>query len=65
MPISLIAVYIVLSAITIPMTRSNVRAISLAKQRRNILLHEIFTKRRAIRALSAERVWIARHRDLV
>ena len=64
-PISLIAVYIVLSAITIPMTRSNVRAISLAKQRRNILLHEIFTKRRAIRALSAERVWIARHRDLV
>ena len=47
------------------MTRNYVREISLAKQRRNILLHEIFTKRRAIRALSAERVWIARHRDLV
>jgi ATP-binding cassette subfamily C protein LapB len=64
-PLSLVAVYIVLSAITIPVTRGYVRAISFAKQRRNILLHEIFTKRRAIRALGAEHVWIARHRDLV
>jgi len=63
-PVSLIAVYIALSAITIPVTRNYVRAISFAKQRRNILLHEIFTKRRAIRSLSAEHVWIARHRDL-
>jgi ATP-binding cassette, subfamily C, bacterial LapB len=64
-PVSLIAVYIALSAITIPISRSYVRAIGFAKQRRNILLHEIFTKRRAIRALSAEDIWIARHRDLV
>lgn len=64
-PISLIGVYIVLSAITVPITRKFARAISFAKQRRNILLREIFTKRRAIRALSAEDVWIARHRDLV
>jgi ATP-binding cassette, subfamily C, bacterial LapB len=64
-PVSLIAVYIALSAITIPISRNYVRAISFAKQRRNILLHEIFTKRRAIRALSAEDIWIARHRDLV
>jgi ABC-type bacteriocin/lantibiotic exporter with double-glycine peptidase domain len=63
-PVSLIAVYIALSAITIPVTRNYVRAISFAKQRRNILLHEIFTKRRAIRSLSAEHIWIARHRDL-
>jgi len=45
--------------------RNYVRAISFAKQRRNILLHEIFTKRRAIRSLSAEHIWIARHRGLV
>ena len=64
-PISLIGVYIGLSAITMPITRNIARAISFAKQRRNILLREIFTKRRAIRALSAEDVWIARHRDLV
>jgi ATP-binding cassette subfamily C protein LapB len=64
-PVSLIGVYVVLSAITIPITRNYVRAISFARQRRNILLHEIFTKRRAIRALSAEDIWIARHRDLV
>src|SRR5450432_2255109 len=63
-PVSLIAVYVVLSAITIPVTRNYVRASSTAKQRRNILLHEIFTKRRAIRSLSAEHIWIARHRDL-
>jgi ATP-binding cassette subfamily C protein LapB len=64
-PLSLIAVYLALSAITVPMVRNHVRAISFAKQRRNILLHEIFAKRRAIRALSAEHVWIARHQDLV
>ena len=64
-PVSLIGVYIALSAITIPIARKYVRAISFAKQRRNILLREIFTKRRAIRALSAEDVWIARHRDLL
>ncbi len=64
-PISLIGVYVGLSAITVPITRKFTRAISFAKQRRNILLREIFTKRRAIRALSAEDVWIARHRDLV
>jgi ATP-binding cassette, subfamily C, bacterial LapB len=64
-PASLIAVYLAISAITVPISRNYVRAISFAKQRRNILLHEIFTKRRAIRAISAEDIWIARHRDLV
>jgi ATP-binding cassette, subfamily C, bacterial LapB len=64
-PISLIGIYIGLSAITVPITRKFSRAIGFAKQRRNILLREIFTKRRAIRALSAEDVWIARHQDLV
>jgi ATP-binding cassette, subfamily C, bacterial LapB len=63
-PVSLILVYAALSAITLPLTRNYVSAISFAKQRRNILLHEIFTKRRAIRSLSAEHIWIARHRDL-
>jgi ATP-binding cassette subfamily C protein LapB len=63
-PIALIVVYAALTAITIPVTRSHARAISFAKQRRNILLHEIFTKRRAIRSLSAEHIWIARHQDL-
>jgi ATP-binding cassette, subfamily C, bacterial LapB len=63
-PVSLIVAYAALSAITIPVTRSYGRAISVAKQRRNILLHEIFTKRRAIRSLSAEHIWIARHQDL-
>jgi len=64
-PVALIAAYALLSVITVPMTRSYVRAISSAKQRRHLLLHEIFSKRRAIRALNAEQVWIARHRELV
>jgi len=63
-PVALIAVYLALSAITIPVTRSYVRKLSHAKQRRSILLHEIFTKRTAIRSLSAEHIWIARHQDL-
>src|SRR3984893_13945883 len=64
-PLSLIVVYAALSAITIPMTRSYVSAIGAAKQRLHLLLHEIVGKRRAIRALGAEHIWIARHRDLV
>jgi ATP-binding cassette subfamily C protein LapB len=64
-PLSLIAVYGVLSAITVPATRSYVRAISATRQRRHLLLLEIVSKRRAIRALNAERIWIARHRELV
>jgi ATP-binding cassette subfamily C protein LapB len=63
-PISLIAVYAALAAVTIPMTRSYVREISSAKQRRHLLLQELFSKRRAIRALSAEEIWIARHQYL-
>ena len=63
-PISLIAVYAVLAAITIPMTRNYVRKISAAKQRRHLLLQEIFSKRRAIRAIGAEEIWIARHQYL-
>jgi ATP-binding cassette, subfamily C, bacterial LapB len=63
-PISLIAIYAVLTAITIPVTRNYVREIGAAKQRRHLLLQELFSKRRAIRALSAEDVWIARHQHL-
>ena len=63
-PISLIAVYAALAAVTIPITRSYVREISSAKQRRHLLLQELFSKRRAIRALSAEEIWIARHQYL-
>jgi ATP-binding cassette, subfamily C, bacterial LapB len=63
-PISLIAVYAALAAITIPVTRNYVREIGAAKQRRHLLLQELFSKRRAIRALSAEDVWITRHQHL-
>jgi ATP-binding cassette, subfamily C, bacterial LapB len=63
-PISLMAVYAALAAVTIPMTRNYVREISSAKQRRHLLLQELFSKRRAIRALSAEEIWIARHQYL-
>jgi ATP-binding cassette subfamily C protein LapB len=64
-PLSLIAIYAALAAVTIPMARSYVRAISVIKQRRHLLLHEIVKKRRAIRSLNAEQIWIARHHDLV
>jgi ABC-type bacteriocin/lantibiotic exporter with double-glycine peptidase domain len=63
-PVSLIAIYAALAAITIPMTRSYAREISSAKQRRHLLLQEIFSKRRAIRAISAEEIWITRHQYL-
>jgi ATP-binding cassette, subfamily C, bacterial LapB len=64
-PLSLVAVYAALAAITITVARSYVRAISVIKQRRHLLLHEIVKKRRTIRALNAEQIWIARHRALV
>jgi ATP-binding cassette, subfamily C, bacterial LapB len=63
-PVSLIAIYAMLAAITLPMTRNHVREISAAKQRRHLLLQELFDKRSAIRALNAEEIWIARHRYL-
>jgi ABC-type bacteriocin/lantibiotic exporter with double-glycine peptidase domain len=63
-PVSLIVLYVALAAITIPMTRNYVREISAVRQRRHLLLQELFSKRNAIRALSAEEIWIARHRYL-
>jgi ATP-binding cassette, subfamily C, bacterial LapB len=64
-PLTLVAVYAALATVTIAVARSYVRAISVIKQRRHLLLHEIVRKRRAIRALNAEQTWIARHRDMV
>ena len=64
-PVTLIAIYAALTTVTIPMTRNYVVAVGGTKQRLDLLLHEIFGKRRAIRALGAEEIWIARHRDLV
>jgi ATP-binding cassette, subfamily C, bacterial LapB len=64
-PLSLVVVYAALAAFTIAVARSYVRAISVIKQRRQLLLHEIVKKRRTIRGLNAEQIWIARHRDLV
>jgi ABC-type bacteriocin/lantibiotic exporter with double-glycine peptidase domain len=46
------------------MTRDYVRQIGAAKQRRQLLLQELFSKRAAIRALSAEEIWISRHQYL-
>jgi ATP-binding cassette subfamily C protein LapB len=63
-PLSLVAVYAALATVTIAVARSYVRAISVIRQRRHLLLHEIVRKRRAIRALNAEQIWIARHRDM-
>jgi ABC-type bacteriocin/lantibiotic exporter with double-glycine peptidase domain len=63
-PISLITIYAALAAITIPVTRNYVREIGVARQRRHLLLQELFSKRSAIRALSAEDVWIARHKHI-
>ena len=40
-------------------------AMGATKQRLQLLLHEIISKRSTIRALGAERIWIARHRDIV
>src|SRR5262249_17731899 len=61
----LIAIYAILLAITIPVMRHQIEKIGKTKQRINFLLLEIFGKSRIIRALRAEEVWIARHRDLV
>jgi ATP-binding cassette subfamily C protein LapB len=63
-PVALIMTYAALAAIMIPVARNYTREIGSAKQRRQLLLQELFSKRRAIRALSAENVWIARHQDL-
>ncbi|MBV9458554.1 MAG: ATP-binding cassette domain-containing protein, partial [Bradyrhizobium sp.] len=63
-PVALILTYAALAAIMIPIARNYAREIGSAKQRRQLLLQELFSKRRAIRALSAENVWIARHQGL-
>ncbi len=63
-PLSLIIVYAGLAAITIPVSRGYMRTVGAMKQRRLLLLHEIIGKRRGIRSLNAEQIWIARHREL-
>lgn len=64
-PISLVGAYCLLAVLAIPVSRGQLRAISEEKQRLQILLHEVLTKRRGIRAVKGEEIWILRHRELV
>jgi ATP-binding cassette, subfamily C, bacterial LapB len=63
-PLTLAAVYVALSAITLPLTRYYVGSVGQAKQELQLLLLEMIGKRRTIRRLAAEDVWIERHRKL-
>jgi ATP-binding cassette subfamily C protein LapB len=64
-PMCLIAVYAVVLVITIPLTRSWVNRTGEAKAQLQNLLVELVGKRNAIREVSAERIWVARHYEIV
>jgi ATP-binding cassette subfamily C protein LapB len=63
-PASLIAVYGIMSTITLPLTRRHLAKTGEAKAQLQHLLLELIAKRSAIRDVSAEPTWIARHDEL-
>jgi ATP-binding cassette, subfamily C, bacterial LapB len=63
-PVSLLAVYGVMLAITMPLTRSYVAQSADARTNLEHLLFELIGKRNTIRELNAEGIWIARHDEL-
>lgn len=63
-PVFLLAVYAVMLAVTIPLTRRYLTQTSEAKTRLQHLLLELIGKRTEIRNVNAERIWIARYDEL-
>lgn len=64
-PVSLVGAYGLLAVFAVPISRGQLKAISVEKQRLQVLLHEVLTKRRGIRAVKGEEIWISRHRELI
>ncbi|BBF92580.1 peptidase domain-containing ABC transporter [Blastochloris tepida] len=64
-PASLLVVFALMSAVTLPLLKHRTNAAGDVRQRLQLLLREILGKRQAIRDLNAESIWIARHRDLL
>lgn len=63
-PVALMCIYLLMAAITVPLTSLRVREAGEAKlQSRNFLV-ELVTKRDAIRSCGAEAVWSERFRDI-
>jgi ABC-type bacteriocin/lantibiotic exporter with double-glycine peptidase domain len=63
-PSFLIAVYGVMSVVTIPQTRRHLAKTGEAKAQLQHLLLELIEKRNTIRDVNAERIWITRHDEL-
>jgi ATP-binding cassette subfamily C protein LapB len=63
-PTCLIAIYGLMLALTIPVTRSWVAKTGEAKAQLQHLLIELIGKRNAIGDVNAERVWVARHDEI-
>lgn len=63
-PLGLIAIYIVMSAITIPKSRALQRKVGNSRTQRSNFLIEMVHKHNVIRDNSAELVWLSRYREI-
>lgn len=64
LPLGLIAIYLVMSAITIPKSRALQRRVSASRTQRSNFLIEMVHKHNVIRDNAAEQVWIGRYREI-
>lgn len=64
-PATLLAIFVGLSFITLPLIKKSGADVGDVKQRQQLLLRELIGKRQAIRDMNAENVWVMRHRELM
>lgn len=64
LPLGLIAVYLVMSAMTIPKSRALQRRVSASRTQRSNFLIEMVHKHNVIRDNAAEQVWLNRYREI-
>ncbi len=63
-PISLVVIFAIMAALTVPLTKMNVTATGEARSRMQNFLIEMAAKHRAIRDSGASDIWLDRYKDL-
>ncbi len=63
-PVSLIVVYAIMAAITIPLTRHQISSTGEVRGKQQNFLIELISRHRTIRSNGAEHIWLQRYRQL-
>ncbi len=63
-PVSLVVIFAIMAALTVPLTKLNVTATGEARSRMQNFLIEMAAKHRAIREAGASDIWLDRYKDL-